>query len=376
MVKTLLINFVYYSPVGHVVEGLKFAKGFYEANKNLEISIIFNKNSPYELAKLCPWIKNVYTIDRREVGIKGIKSKTYLKIPKKWDYIMDNNLIVHQVGDVREDSPERDMVTHFKVSKDLFKAKISRGELYPKINIPKGLKKKIDEKVLFEIPKTNLNFVKKYSHDGKKIGIMLGGSSGLALYPSVKSWIKIIKNINRKYPNCKIYLTGVKKSFKGRTATQAYGEKDINLIKGKFSNIVDCYNIGLFNQIALLKLMDVFISPHTGFAFLASCVDTPWLEIGAGDWSMYLMNKCPFYAVFPDDKKYPHMGGVNNMKFSNKGKIPGMSDTELDKKIPEILSALKLLVEDKISYGKSVEIYKKNVLKEKTSLKLFPKLPY
>lgn len=374
--KTLLINFVYYSPVGHVVEALKFAKGFYEVNKNIEISLLLNKNSPSELVKLCPWIKKAYTVDRREIGRKGEKAKTYSKIPKNWDYIMDNNLITTECNDLEIDSAERDMTVHFIISKKLFKAKISRGEIYPKMKLPKGLKKKRDARVLFKIPKENLRFSKKYSHNAIRIGLMLGGSAGLATYPSIKMWGKIIKNINEKYSNCKIYLTGVKKSWKGRTSTQAYNNKDIGLIKKQFFNVVDCYDIGLFNQIALLKQMDVFISPHTGFAFLASCVNTPWMEIGAGDHSMYLMNHCPFYAVFPDDKKYPHMGKLDNLKYAKSPKIPGMLDKELEKKIPEIMEGLKLLIDDKISYNKALEIYKKNVKKGKTNLGTFKEYPW
>jgi ADP-heptose:LPS heptosyltransferase len=376
--KILLINAVYYSPVGHVIDGLKFAKGFYDKNKNLEISIIFNKNSPAELAKLCPWIHKFYTIDRREIGQKEKKATTYNKIPKNWDYIMENNQIVRDCDfrEPKKDSAERDMFIHFKVSKEIFKAKISRGELYPKIKLPRGLNRKRDSRVRLTIPKKNIDFAKKYDYKGIKIGLMLGGSAGRALYPSINSWIKIIQGINKEYPNCKIYLTGVMKSYKGRTATQSYNEKDINILKRKFKNLVDCYDIGLFNQIALLKKMDVFISPHTGFAFLASCVDTPWLEIAGGDWSMYLWDHCPFYTVLPEDKKYPHMGGLENLKYKKSPKIPGMSDKELNKKIPEILKGLKLLIEKKINYKQSLKIYNEKVRKSNTNLKSLGKYPW
>ena len=58
---------------------------------------------------------------------------------------------------------------------------------------------------------------------------MLGGSAGYCMYPHINSWIKIIKSLNRTFPDVKIYLTGVKKSIKGRTNTQAYTNKQINL---------------------------------------------------------------------------------------------------------------------------------------------------
>ena len=37
--KTLLINYIYYNPVGHVVEALKFSKGLQEANPDIEIHV-------------------------------------------------------------------------------------------------------------------------------------------------------------------------------------------------------------------------------------------------------------------------------------------------------------------------------------------------
>jgi hypothetical protein len=35
----------------------------------------------------------------------------------------------------------------------------------------------------------------------------------------------------------------------------------------------------MWNQLALIEQCDVFCSPHTGFAFLAQFVGTPWLTI-------------------------------------------------------------------------------------------------
>ena len=37
-------------------------------------------------------------------------------------------------------------------------------------------------------------------------------------------------------------------------------------------DIVDCYDIGIWNQAALLEVCDVLIAPHTGITHVASCV--------------------------------------------------------------------------------------------------------
>ncbi len=50
MTKTLLVNWVYYRPVGHVVEALKLAKGYKLANRDLEVHMMLNADAPVELA--------------------------------------------------------------------------------------------------------------------------------------------------------------------------------------------------------------------------------------------------------------------------------------------------------------------------------------
>ncbi|MFA4907349.1 MAG: hypothetical protein WC602_03700, partial [archaeon] len=69
--RKLLINFVYCRPVGHAVEALKCAKGYFEANKNLEVSLLLNSKTPVELASACNWIRKAYSVDVREVSEKG-----------------------------------------------------------------------------------------------------------------------------------------------------------------------------------------------------------------------------------------------------------------------------------------------------------------
>ena len=61
--------------------------------------------------------------------------------------------------------------------------------------------------------------------------MMLAGSAGFAYYPSIKTWEKVINALNKKIPNLTIYITGINKSEKGRTSTQAYSEKELEYIK-------------------------------------------------------------------------------------------------------------------------------------------------
>ncbi len=113
---------------------------------------------------------------------------------------------------------------------------------------------------------------------------MLAGSETKEQYPSIKFWTSLFKDINKKYPSCRIYLTGITKNNSKGTITLAYTSKELTYLGNKFDNIVNCYDIGFWNQIALIKNCDVFIAPHTGFAFLAPLVKTPWLAISGRLW--------------------------------------------------------------------------------------------
>jgi len=307
-------------------------------------------------------------IDIRDVDKNSIKAKSYRNIPKNWDYIFENNSIMNDLKD-REGYPsEKMMLNHVLVSRDVFKAKIGRGQIYPKLILPKGLKKEKDAKITLDIPSKNKKFVERYKHNGKKFGLMLGGSRGSYYSPSIKSWIKLISKINDKFPGCKIYVTGVRKEDNS-TITKAYTKEDIEILKSKFDNVVDCYDIGLWNQIALLDFCDVFISPHTGFAFLASCVNTPWLEIAGGSWPAYLFNHVPFYSVLPNNKDYPYYDKINLWEKYENSIIPCYSDNNFKIKIPEMIKGIQLLLDKKFTYKKALSRYKKNIEKANTKLK-------
>ena len=49
MEQTLLLNWVYYYPVGHAVEALKVAKGYHSANRKVKVSVLLNAETPVVL---------------------------------------------------------------------------------------------------------------------------------------------------------------------------------------------------------------------------------------------------------------------------------------------------------------------------------------
>lgn len=366
----ILINHIYYNPVGHVLEALKMAKGFFNANKKIEIHVALNKDTTYELANACPWIKKVYAVDTQDILKNGEKSKSFKAIPKKWDYVLHELRIL---GEAEVNITRKGFVNYYQLAQKTFDARW-QGNLWEKEKYPKKLKYKPNSKIELKLPERSLDFAKKkYCHKGPKICIMLGGSAGRAYYPSIQTWIKIIKLLNKKIPNLKIYITGISESKEGRTSTQAYAKKEIEQLE-RLEYVINAYDIGLWNQLALLKGCNVFISPHTGFAFLAPCVNTPWLAISGGDWPEYFFNDVPFYSVFPDDKNYPYVGKGEWTKHGDKEHkeiIQTMSPESLDKKIPEIVKYTKILIDKKLTYKDSVKLHVKNIKKKGFDIRKF-----
>ena len=188
--KTLLLNFVYCNPVGHVIEALKLAKGFHEANRNMDVYLILNSRTPVELAKSCNWIKRVYSADPKEVLEKKEKSEFFATFPKIWDYILAD------YRSLKED--EEDIKNFQEVSKKILKAREYYGDIWDKKAYPKEIKYIPDSRVTLRIPEKAKKLAEKYNYDGLKVCIMLGGSGGAKNYPSVKAWTRIIEGIKRE----------------------------------------------------------------------------------------------------------------------------------------------------------------------------------
>src|SRR5437773_1895669 len=92
--RTLLLNWIYYPPVGHAVEGIAAAADYAAKNPDYEIHLLLNHHTPTELAELCPWIKKAYAIDIDDVALNGEKSHCLSELPREWDYIICSGRLV------------------------------------------------------------------------------------------------------------------------------------------------------------------------------------------------------------------------------------------------------------------------------------------
>ncbi len=360
MKKKLLLNWVYHPPVGHAVEALKLAKGYSLANKNLDVYLLLNADTPTELADACPWIKKTYPISTDEVFKYGEKAKCLKMIPKNWDYINNDN----RAGRLVNGNDRAELVKTQEVLHQIFHTKNYVKQ--SKDNQDSVLSFAPNPKIILPVPAKAKAFVKKFKHRGPTITIMLGGTKGLRQSPSVEMWLKICLALEKAIPNLKIYFTGITKSDHNRTFTKDFTLDDINYLTEHLKNAESAYNIGLWNQIALVKKCGAFLSPHTGFAFLAFAVGTPWLEIATCRWPLYFVNDVPFYSVLPLCKSYPSLDNRSKEcdRLLREGKsVACVADDLIVKKIPEIVKGTKLLLDKSFTYQKAIKLHLRKIKK-------------
>ena len=291
-------------------------------------------------------------------------------IPKDWDYV----LVDPRVKDPEPESVNDDLSICQLILQKIFVGKeitattpdrsskededVSKDQLIPY---------KLNAHVEIPIPKESVEFAKKYLHNGPVITILPSGSAGDRQSPSLKMWEEICINLSKEIPNLKINFTGVTKSENGRTNTKDITVEDIDNLVSKLSNAENCFNIGLWNQIALIKQSDVFCSPHTGFSFISQIVGTPWLTIAGCPWPEYFFNDTKFYSVLPDCLSYPSKGnesdGCGKMLAQGKKSVC-MEDESLRKKILEILKGAKMLLDESFTYEKSINLHLKKIKKK------------
>jgi hypothetical protein len=239
--------------------------------------------------------------------------------------------------------------------------------------LPDGMRYQPHTRVTISIPVQSRSFAQRYRHDGPKICVLLGGSGtsksdggGIEptayanrLYPDPSSWIRILDAIAHELPTARFYLIGARGTVGKIPRTGGYSDAAIAEIAASHPNIVDCYDIGLWNDLALLASCDVFISPTSGFSWLAPCVGTPALTIAGGDWHDHFFNDVPFYSVLPDNPDYPYAGALHFDE--NITKIPCMRPENLAKKVPEIVEATRLLLRADFTYADAVARHNENI---------------
>jgi ADP-heptose:LPS heptosyltransferase len=265
------IDYATWPAVGHMAEALALANGYHRANPDAEIHLTVNAKTTTELADACPWVTAVRAVD----------------VPNP------------------------------------------RGNLYKRLP---GVRYDPTPSLRFELPREARAFAEPLTGGGTQIAVKPAGGGKKKPYPSIQAWATILDALADRHPDLTVHLIG-KLSRGGHPDTTAVSRADVDWLLQRFPFCRDQFDIGLFEQLAVIERCGVFISPHTGFAFCALAVGTPWLTISDGEYPEFFHTGVPFYSLLPKQ-------------------VGDMSDERIAALLPELLDAADGLLSDRWSFWK------------------------
>ncbi len=359
--KQLLINWVFYSPAGHIAEALKHSYGYYLPNKDrIEISMLLNAESAVEIARACPWVKQVYEVSLAEVVEQRKQAACLQAIPKEWDYLITDTRVKPEAW--VEGWDEDDLMETQAILQPLLSARLWSGYTLGwegkwldqgMIGLDTPLPYALNASVTLPFPPAAREFVQRYRHAGPKVCVLPASGAGLAQSPTLQAWEKILAALAESVPDVRLYLTGI--SGYGHVSSA-----DVDALAACVPGVVNCFDIGMWNQFALIEQCDLFCSPHTGFAFFAQMVQTPWLAISSCPYGEYLFNRMPFYSVLPDCPDYPSGGNLETectKRWMADQQVRCMEDANLEKRIPDLIQGATRLLDPSFTYEQAGRLH-------------------
>jgi hypothetical protein len=193
------------------------------------------------------------------------------------------------------------------------------------------------------------------------IAILPVSTAGLAQSPSPRAWKQMCAAFADAFPGVRMYITGLTYvNDRGEREGFDFGPADAHAIAAEVPGVVECFDIGMWNQLALIGQCDLFCSPHTGFAFLAPYVGTPWLTISGCPWPEYHFNSMPFYSALPNCPNYPacaHKESECMRRWFECVQPDCMKDAEIERRIPDILAGARLLRDPAFTFERAGRLH-------------------
>jgi len=307
-VPSLLLNWLFYEPVGHLVEALQHAHGYHRANPGLELHLFLNAATPVELAEALPWVKRVYALDVAELAAQGTDAACLRGVPARFD---------HVVADPRT-AP--DAFIEGWDEAPLVRAQALLHRLWPAHEYskgwgdfhglpepaPGGLGYQREARLTLPIPEAARRFAAARLAGGEPaVCVMLAGGGGALRSPTARVWLEILRVVESALPGARFVFTGVRARVNGRSFTRDWPPEAAAELCRPLPRTELAYDVGLWNQLALIARCALFLSPHTGFGFLPQLVGTPWLALSSCPWPEYLWNGVSFWSALPDCASYP-----------------------------------------------------------------------
>ena len=347
MPESLLVNYMEFANVGHVIEALRYALAYHAADRPREIGVLLPSNSPWELAVFCPFVHGVYPVSPRLSDLTG----SLAEVPRAWDWIVDNPRRDDPVHVAAWDGLDR----YFATTDRELEARRGRGVIgaEPPSYTP-------HRQLRLELP-TPMREAAGTLLGGAavRIAVMPTGSGPRWQYPSTGSWQLILHALRGRHPGVRFCLLG-KLRDDGRTRSSLTAA-ELARLRDTVPDAIEGFDQSIAHQLALVEACDLFLSPHTGFGMAALAVATPWLTVSGGSWGEYFFNGVPFYSLLPDPERFgpytpyiaPPMIAADT---DGEGpRTPSMSHARISHDLEELLDAATQLIEHRISYEQALQ---------------------
>lgn len=297
--KKVLICWVYHPAFGHVVEAIEAAASVVQANPDAEVSLVLAQAPGTHLLQYAPWIKDCWTIDLTSDLDRQVKA-----VPADWDHVVFPVSLYYEPekwyrGSLLSCNQLLMQHLHGRLGEQFERAAVRCGAALEMPAFPN---------VRLQLPEDARAWAQGHrSGSGPVFALLLSSSIGATHAPRIGMWHRIIRRLSCEHPGAEFWVVGM--SHRGRFGlTSERGRR--RQIEGlqKLGQVRLLLDVGLERQLSLMEAADVFVSPHTGFAFLASCVGTPWLCLSGGAWPDAPLGNTPFWFSMPKCEKFPCWG--------------------------------------------------------------------
>jgi hypothetical protein len=278
-------------------------------------------------------------------------------LPRTWDFVVNDHRVT------TSPFPFADPLRHFhNVAERRFDARQWKGgqHLLRRASGAPGYEP--NATIRMRVPDSARNFIKNLNPGRVNIAIIAAGSSPEPIYPTAGWWRLALSILADEFPDAQFFITG-KSRADDRSSTPAFSRADADRFTSVSDRIFNCYDVGIWNQLALLEWCDLLIAPHTGFAFLAPSVGTPWLSISGVRWPECYFNDVPFYCVLPACDKYPcwmEMLSGCAQRLAAHETVPCMGE-ELDGRIPDLVEGARLLLSKHFSFDQAMALHQARI---------------
>ena len=351
MPERLLVNYWYARPVGHAIEGLRYALGYHVANPEMRVSLLLNAATPVELAKCCPFLDEMFAVPFTDfTRVVGDPVAALADVPREWDYVIDNYRAYERGHDRIEG-----FRSFFDAAHEHFEPRhgfgVSGAE--PPAYAP-------DQQLRLELPED----VRETAHqtlgaDRRAISVILAGHSDpRSFYPSESSWELILGELSARHPEAAILLIGK------RTGRHALDQHD-HAHRGRAASLVLPCGGRLLRSAAARTARACRGKRPVPFAAhrirLRAAVGTPWLALSGGPWHEYFFDGSPLLRL-ADARRYPCFTWDGRMEpvedEDGEGpRTPSMTVGRVREDLPELLHAANLLIEERLPYEDALAGY-------------------